>query len=547
MDERRAAQTIDAAVPQATLFAWAEESTRVVDPVPMTLRIDLAVAPSDARDAPGVSKPERLICLEVLRLLPEKRLVFRAELDGVEVVVKLFIGAGSERYAQRELAGSQAIREAGIATPNCLADWELAFASSDDPVIQRALVLEHIVAEPVTAELIDQGKVSWETFAEVLAKLHSKGYVHRDFHLGNLLYQADQTEASGRLWLIDGDGVRRSRFAATRRSSIGQFSQLCAQSQMPLPEVTIGAAWWAYCRQRGWPEQTRDPHQVPEHIVRGVAQARRRRIVHFQAKTRRQCSAVLSCRMGSMRLLINRDWWRETTVRPNATQPAAFLDWLRELPQQFSDWPVIKAGNTATLATTNWNGRCLVVKRYNNKSPWHRARRLIRHDRGLNSWVFGHTLRFCGLQTAVPIALCRSPFAGPTYLVMSAVQGEELSAQACERDGALYGHCADLLRALSVEGLVHGDLKASNIMIASAPVGEQAIETRPAYSGSLSPSISTQRLQFSPAYLLDLDAMCMPRWSHRRQTGGMKDRRRFLRNFAGAPSTQQRFRSILGL
>jgi len=492
------------------LFAWAEANHRLSEVEQAALKIDFV----------GEQTSGWLECLRVLRWLPGRRLVFAGRLNGDKVVVKLFLDASCDRYAGREKAGIRAIRAAGIATPALVADWALRVESQRF----RALVFTFVDAVAVTNELIATGEVGWSDFARLLAQLNASGFGHEDFHFGNLLYQEDQEDQVGtatHLWLVDGDGVRELRRAKTKPYAIGQFANMCAQAERALSGEQVDAAWRTYCGQRGWTVAA----GLDDRILRSVGDARRRRILRYQAKTQRQCSSVSSTRMGYKHLLVNRDWWRDNMGLAATERSPAFSDWLRELPANFHRYEVLKAGNTATLTSTLWEGQSLVIKRYNNKSAWHRLRRFVRPDRGLNSWVFGHTLGFVGIPSPTPIALVRSRFAGPTYLVMSAIDGESLTAQRCEREDDLFEQCAAILDALAAEGLVHGDLKASNLIVQSAHAGK-----------------SLARL-----FVLDLDAMRMPRWRVARRSGEIRDKRRFLRNFAGAPSAQRRFRSILGL
>ena len=489
------------------LFAWAESNHSLLAADQQTMKIGF-----DHEQAPS-----GLECLQVLRWLPPRRLVFIGLLDGTKVVVKLFLGTSCDRYAEREKAGIGAIRSAAIATPALIADWAL----KDDSLRLRALILEFVEAVAVTAELVATTELGWSDFARVLARLNEQGYAHEDFHLGNLLYQRDQLGATTQLWLVDGDGVRASRRAQSKPYAISQFAEMCAQAERALSGEQVDTAWRAYCGQRGWTIAAgRD-----DKILRCVGDARRRRILRYQIKTRRQCSAVSSTRANRVHLLVNRDWWRDNAGSVKTAHSQAFSDWLRELPMNFSGYEVLKAGNTATLSQTLWEGHPLVIKRYNNKSVWHRLRRFVRPDRGLNSWVYGHTLGLVGISSPTPVALSRTRFAGPTYLVMSAIDGETLTAQHCEQSNGMFEQCAAMLDALAAEGIVHGDMKASNLLVQSVHMGQK----------------------LAPLFVLDLDAMRMPRWRIARRSGEIRDKRRFLRNFAGAPSAQQRFRSILEL
>ncbi|MDH3644950.1 MAG: hypothetical protein OES38_22790, partial [Gammaproteobacteria bacterium] len=59
-------------------------------------------------------------CLEVLRLLPGRRLVARARVGATQCVAKLFFGDGARRYYDRERRGLQRIKDCGVPTPELL-------------------------------------------------------------------------------------------------------------------------------------------------------------------------------------------------------------------------------------------------------------------------------------------------------------------------------------------------------------------------------------------------------------------------------------------
>ena len=67
-----------------------------------------------------------LSMLRLLRVLPEKRIVGEAQLDGCRVLAKLFIGTRGERHWRQECAGLAALAEAGVATPPLVAAVPMA-------------------------------------------------------------------------------------------------------------------------------------------------------------------------------------------------------------------------------------------------------------------------------------------------------------------------------------------------------------------------------------------------------------------------------------
>jgi len=276
-------------------------------------------------------------------------------------------------------------------------------------------------------------------------------------------------------------------------------------------------------------------------LLRRYRRARRARILHFQAKTQRNCSAFANRRTLFGEALLDRSWLQARIEARDSGQDEALdealigrqmLSWLDDLPRlmdgrddQVSE--ALKLGNTATVVAASFQGEPLIVKRYNNKSIWHRVRRMLRRDRGLNSWVYAHTLAFTGIASTEAVALLRTRFAGPTYLVMRLAKGSELAPEQLESTVSSVSSDAfervsrellGLLGQLAAEGLVHGDTKASNFLWDSE-------------SGALT--------------LIDLDSMHMPAWRRAIRRGHERDCRRLLRNFAATPELQRRLGSLM--
>ncbi|MDE0350433.1 MAG: hypothetical protein OXM56_12085, partial [Gammaproteobacteria bacterium] len=130
-------------------------------------------------------------CLEVLRHLPGRRRVLRGRLDGRDVAVKTFFGAGARRRFLRERRGLSLLAAAGVPTPGTVAEgrfdqgWWLAV----DWVHGRAATRE-----------------DGEAIIALNAALHAAGVRQDDPHLGNFVVAGD------RVFVIDGDGVARGRF-----------------------------------------------------------------------------------------------------------------------------------------------------------------------------------------------------------------------------------------------------------------------------------------------------------------------------------------------
>ena len=90
---------------------------------------------------------------EVVRVVPNKRLVCRAFWNGQQVYAKLFISSNAKRYAQRDKQGVQALINANIATP------DLLYAGSIEDNIDAGEVLIFNAIPAQNAEARPQGCV----------------------------------------------------------------------------------------------------------------------------------------------------------------------------------------------------------------------------------------------------------------------------------------------------------------------------------------------------------------------------------------------------
>jgi|GEM_PF-1090236 len=504
----------------------------------------LTEAASSNLDA-SVSKGVSLRCVETLRVLPGRRVVCRGWLGDTPVVIKWFLGAGARRYQNRELEGCQTLAESGVPTPTLLRAFHfvsLAGASANEDHSGCALVFEYLTgAQDLTDQHLAASPELFNELWRLLARMNATGVVHQDLHLGNLMCAGES------LWMIDGDAVARPQQTPLGvRDSASVFVRLAAQIRNSLPFEALTAHWLAYCTARQDEARQQQGHEfesgavAPKSLLRQYRRARRDRVLRFQAKTQRNCSAFARRRTLLGDALLDRAWLQAFAAQDKAQDTALdeaqigrqMLSWLDDLPQLMvgrdnEAGETLKRGNTATVVAASFHGEPLIVKRYNNKSIWHRLRRMLRRDRGLNSWIFAHTLAFTGIAGSEAVALLRTRLAGPTYLVMRLAKGAELvpeqlestvSAPSSESFERFSKKLLGLLDQLAAEGLVHGDTKASNFLW-------------DAQSGDLT--------------LIDLDSMRMPQWRRAMRLGHERDCRRLLRNFAVTPELQRRLGSLM--
>lgn len=375
----------------------------------------------------------RVVCTDLLRMQPGRRLVARARLGaspGGDVVVKAFFGRRGKRDYRRERRGHQALQSTGVAVPRLLGAGHGAGA--------HVLAFEAIDAARAPG-MADLGAV-----VSVLARLHAGGVRQRDLHLGNFLV------ADCVVYAVDGGGARGQRMG--RRACLGDVARLLAGGS---PEWDVVDARTAYAKARGWTLSRRERGQIDVLLEA----ARRREAVRLARKSVRDCTpfAVHSDAGGLT-----------ATARKDADAELKAV--LADPESAIAMGAPLKRGRTATVI------RCggLVVKRYNVKNRAHWWRLKIGASRARRAWQAGHGLRLLGVPTARPRALVERfdavPGAASAYLVLDYVEGTSLADLTFGRTSNVLPAVRELFAGLRKARVAHGDMKATNLILADGKV-----------------------------------------------------------------------------
>ena len=467
----------------------------LADPGPL---LDLAMVRDTSE---GITTPfqlelpgEVLHCQDILRRLANNRIVARAQWAGRPVLAKLFFGRKAERDAARERTGVTLLQAAGVPTPALLADIAL-------PPQGRVLLFDYL-DQAVTLLPSNPGVdlKAMQATCTLLARLHHHGVRHSDLHLNNFLLAQD------RVYAIDAGALRAARpFALlSRRESPQPLSPGASRrdladllAQLPLSwDERMAALWSAYAEARNWSAGKGREAGWRRLVMR----ARRKRIRRYQRKSLRNCTEFQASRTFSSLLTLRRAY-----AGPDLEQL------LRQPDVALRQGRLLKAGNTATLAEVEADGRRYVIKRYNIKSMRHWLSRCWRPSRALRSWHNALQLEMLGIPTATPVALLErrfGPLRGRAYLLTEALPGPDLlhavqgPRYASAEKSVFLQQAIGLLTRLAAAGLVHGDTKATNFLLAADGVK-----------------------------LIDLDSLNWPRARWRQRRGIARDQARFLHNW----------------
>lgn len=194
-----------------------------------------------------------------------------------------------------------------------------------------------------------------------------------------------------------------------------------------------------------------------------------------------------------------------------------------EPPARGNSSEVLKHDRTTTvIASSIAHGSALlpcIVKRYNAKSAWHRISRAVRESRAARCWRMSFKFAAAGVYIPKPLYMFEQRFFGfrrGAYFASQRIKGDELLTVFAELDESAKRKVVEAVRTffwqLESARLSHGDLKASNLI----------------WDGE-------------HLWAIDLDAACEHYSRAAWRKANLKDRRRFLKNWASSSTLTRYF------
>jgi len=385
--------------------------------------------------------------LTAVRVLPQRRWVFRAQWSGKAVFAKVFLGAQAGKYAARDAQGVHWLTQAGLATPALL--WQGQSADRRASVLIYAAIAPADNADVLYQALpAAQGLQLLKQLVQTLAAQHAAGLVQTDLHLKNFLLSDEE------VWSLDGDGIKQTPL--NQRQAYRQLAELISKVQVLDQHAWAAPLLAVYEQARGW-----QPALVPSTLLAWAKQMKAQEVERYVTrKIFRTCSDVT---------------WQQTSQSAQAVSTAGGLH-VTDLPAlevAMHVGGVLKPGNTCTVVHTHLQDQAVVIKRYNLKDWLHGLSRAWRPSRAAASWRNAHRLQYYGMLTPQPLLMYEQRYCGMrgrAYFV---------SAYSPWPDAlTFFQQCTDSdLRARVIHQLVtlcyqwyllklsHGDMKASNLQV----------------------------------------------------------------------------------
>ncbi|MFN3235955.1 MAG: lipopolysaccharide kinase InaA family protein [Pseudomonadales bacterium] len=436
----------------------------------------------------------------ILRLLPGKRIVGLARCGDQDILVKIFLGRQAKRHAGKERRGLQSISQAGVRSPEFY--WQASFVDGHgEALATQYLANATSLQDRWDAAKEDDERVDVLTRAMIIiAKLHNQGVVQKDIHLANFLMN------DGRIYTIDGgEVVRKSTPPLPEAASLENLSWFFAQF-FPRFDELVQVVMPAYDAVRGWHA---DPARVIE-LHAQILRSRDSRKQYYLEKAFRDCTRFHCEKSFSRYLVCERSEYNDE-MRQLLAAPDKYIE----------SGEILKAGNSATVAKVRLGQRDLVIKRYNIKNLGHGITRAFRKSRAWNSWENSYHMEFLGIPSLKPLAMMESrlgPLRGKAYFITEYIEGPDALnyLRGAKNPNGEPEALANLLQYLSTSQISHGDLKATNFLMA----------------------------QDGPV-IIDLDAMRQLKDPEQFEKAFNKDLDRFMKNWEDNPELASRFEGLL--
>jgi len=439
-----------------------------------------------------------LSVMRVVRSLPGRRLVCQGSWNDRNVFAKIFFGNDGKRYFERDLQGSRLLAAADIRTP------EVLFAGADEQGLSHCLMFEAISSGTNAQQFWDvadedQRLTLMQDLVAEVARHHCADLIQTDLHLNNFIYD------SGKLYTLDGDGIRRLPWMFKRNVTLRNLALLLSKFdvldlQQKLPQLLA-----IYALERGW----RNPPSA--NCMERRVFATRLSVVekYADSKVFRECTDIQVMPTRFKFQAVAR-MYASQVLNQALAEPDRLLGVDRSMR--------LKSGNTCTVALTEIDDRKVVVKRYNIKSFWHGLSRALRQSRAAVSWSNAHRLKMLDIATAAPVALLERRYGlirRQAYLLTEYVNAPDMHdffADVNVTDAhkqVVAANTARLFDKLNLLAISHGDFKATNVKV---------IDSQP--------------------LLIDLDSMRQHRCRRIFERQHVRDLRRFLQNWQQSPQTK---------
>lgn len=224
---------------------------------------------------------EPIICEQIVRVIPGKRMVIFGTWHDKNIVIKLFFARGkSQKNLADEIYGIEALTASRIPTPTTIFQGQ----ARDKQIY---LLISEKIEESSTLDLLWKNKQNPEELHAILhavtielATQHVLGIVQKDLHLKNFLISQNQ------IYTLDGGSIYFNDGILPKQESLKYLALFFAQLGVGQEEL-IQKLFETYAQSRGWHIRKYDC----DYLNNSLKNWNRTRWQRYQKKIFRNCTA----------------------------------------------------------------------------------------------------------------------------------------------------------------------------------------------------------------------------------------------------------------
>ena len=389
---------------------------------------------------------------EILRIIPRRRLVAKANWQGINVIVKIFFAPLRwKRNLSRDISGINLLRKSGLRAPAILHVGETAEKKG------AALILELVEDAKTIGEYFRQAESASERqlwFSRTIRAIgvcHRSGLSQSDLHMGNFL------QSENHIYYLDGGGIRVLEDSPSNDPIYRNIALFLAQFKVE-NDRNIGTLLKEYCL-----ENKKITNLNKKQIEDKVREARTLRISNYEKKIFRSTTAHRCIRSIDKFVVYARDIYC-SSLENFVGDPSSFI----------KKEHLMKDGNSTTVAECNLDGEICVIKRYNLKSLKQKMKYLFKPSRAAKCWRNSLMLRMLGVKTPRPFMIIEERLFGllrqKAYFVCEKIEAPNLMEYFEEKQlkhselVQIIAKFRNFFQIMIDYKISHGDMKASNFI-----------------------------------------------------------------------------------
>ena len=399
--------------------------------------------------------------VEILRFLPNKRVVFKAIKNDKEVVIKLFFNKDRKKRNkeyQKEVGTIKILTNLKLATPELL-DYKKLYYRDYDYVVTKYIG-------------ICNKKLDIQSYYKAIAALHNHGIYQEDIHIDNFITNSDK------FYYLDASGMDLKYYHQKILPKIALDNLALFICQFNLNEQEKFIENLEYYFQNitylSKSEIQKNSQKYKKYIIKKTKKTFAKRLKDYGQKIFRNCSDFVTCKLVDK----NKNKISGVFERKTYYKYQSFFEQFINNPNLFKSKIIkyFKKGNTAEVYLLDTGSTKFVIKYYKSKNKIHSFKNYFLKTRAKKSWFFSNICNFLEIKTIKPVGyfeLKKFGFFKGAYFITKYDENlndlnEILEKKSKLKINVIASNIVENIKSLKQHKIYHGDFKILNILANSS-------------------------------------------------------------------------------